>query len=418
MKFVALLLLTAMLIIPVSASSPVIDTWYNNWTNDGNTTLTINTNEMVKFNVTANESIDTWNSDTWNWSIDNVDVENNNYNNFTTSWADAGTINVSVNATNFNGTSNTVTWNITVKERPEITSWYNNKTNNNAKDLTVNVSETVKFNVTANQSIDVWNWTKDGEVQINNYDNFSTSWDSTGVKTISVNATNSNGSDTYTWTVIVQNGMILSWSPQVVDYIYVNDTLKETITYSIITEEPMTEFNWTVDGVDITENVTNGTIYGKYNYSLQYTWDNQSLNHTFHTVVFNGSNTDSQIEFRWYVNVYEEGNYSDGGIFDIIDESLENHVTDIKIRMFKRNMNKHNLGVEYFAQKVNRLHDEIAKRQMTREALRENLKAGEINQSEYVAALKQAQTDAKINTKSAKNNSKPANANAKSWKNK
>ena len=270
----------------------------------------------------------------------------------------------------------------------------------------------------------MWNWTEEGVGQNNNYDNFSISWDSKGVKTLSVNATNNtNGtSNTITWTVTVQeeeakdeNATNFTWSPQVVDYVYVNDTINETITYSIITEEPMTEFNWTVDGIDET---VNGTINGKYNYSLQYTWDNQSLNPRFHTVVFTGNNTESRVEFRWHVNVYDLEFYKEGNIFDIMDDALEDHVTDIKIRMFKRNMNKHNLGVDYFAQQVNRLHEENAKRQMTREALRKDLRADEINQSEYVAALKQAQKDAKVNTKWVKNNSKSAKANAKPTNNK
>ncbi|MCD4816115.1 MAG: hypothetical protein K8R06_06915 [Methanosarcinales archaeon] len=305
---------------------------------------------------------------------------------------------------------------------PEISTWYNDRTNNGTLDLTVNVSETVKFNVTANQSIDTWNWTDDGVEQIHNYDNFSISWNSTGVKTLSVNATNNtNTSNTIIWNITVKKGdedeetkdknaTILSWSSQVVDYIYVNDTLNETITYSLTTNESMTEYNWTVDGVAVTGADTDNT----YNYT--HIWDNQSTG--FHTVVFTGNNAGSRVEFRWYVNVYEEGSYSSGCIFDIIDKSLENHATEIKIRIFKRNMNKHNLGADYFAQKVNRLHDEIAKRQMTREALREDLKTGEITQKEYVAALKQAQNDAKDNSKSAKNNPKSGKANAKQLKNK
>jgi len=46
------------------------------------------------------------------------------------------------------------------------------------------------------------------------------------------------------------------------------------------------------------------------------------------------------------------------------------------------------------------------------------LKTGEITQKEYVAALKQAQNDAKNNSKSAKNNPKSGKANANQLKNK
>ena len=110
MKFVALLLLTAMLIIPVSASNPVIDTWYNNRTNNDTNDLTIYINEIVKFNVTANQSIDEW-----NWTKDEVE-QNHNYDNFSTSWNSVGKYNISVNATNNTNISNTIIWNVTVQE--------------------------------------------------------------------------------------------------------------------------------------------------------------------------------------------------------------------------------------------------------------------------------------------------------------
>jgi len=186
-----------------------------------------------------------------------------------------------------------------------------------------------------------------------------------------------------------ENVSILSWYPQVVDYVYVNDTVNETITYSITTAEPMSLNNWTVDGVSV-ENV-NTAFY-------QHTWDNKSVG--FHTVIYKGNNS-AQVEFRWYVNVYEIGEYPGGSIFDIIDDALENHVTDIKIRMFKYKIAKHEGKAAYVAEKVNRLHDEIAKRQMTREALRHEFQAGNISAGEYVAALKQAQKDAKYNMKLA-----------------
>ncbi|HUV84000.1 MAG TPA: hypothetical protein VMW53_13145, partial [archaeon] len=167
MKFVILLLFTAMLVLPVSASSPEITSWYNNKTDNNDLNITINTSETIKFNAVANQSIDTW-----NWSID---VEDNNYDNFTTSWDTTGIRNVSVNATNSNG-SDTITWKVTVQEQetdisgPEITSWYNNKTNNEELEIILNKSETIKFNAVANQSIDTWNWSIDADVEDNNYD--------------------------------------------------------------------------------------------------------------------------------------------------------------------------------------------------------------------------------------------------------
>ena len=400
MKFVILLLFTAMLVLPVSASSPEITSWYNNKTDNNDLNITINTSETIKFNAVANQSIDTW-----NWSID---VEDNNYDNFTTSWDTTGIRNVSVNATNSNG-SDTITWKVTVQEQetdisgPEITSWYNNKTYNEELEIILNKSETIKFNAVANQSIDTWNWSIDAEVEDNNYDNFTTSWDTTGIRNVSVNATNSNGSDTITWKVTVQeeepdteNGIILSWEPtQIVDYIYVNDTVTETIKYSITTSVPMENPTWTVDGIPVT-----GTESG-YTYSYTRTWDNQSIGP--HKIVFTGSYDDSLIVFKWYVNVYEIGEYSGGRhIFGIIDDALRNHAADVKNRMEKRIMHRvRNHGNEYQAQKVNRLHDEIDKRQSTRAALREDFKSDQISSEDYVAALQQAQTDAKYNKKLA-----------------
>ena len=399
-------------------SSPEILSWSNDKTNDDSRDITINTSEIIKFNVTANQSIDTW-----KWSIDG-DVETNNYDNFTTSWANADIINVSVNATNSNGTSSTVTWNITVKEpvtitSPKITSWYNNETNDADLEIILNINETIKFNVTANQSIDTWKWSINNvNVPNNNFDNYTISWDSEGVRNVRVNATNLNGSDTITWEVTVkavtENGIILSWEPeQIVDYIYVNDTINETIKYSITTAEPMDDPEWTVDGIAVT-----GTESGN-TYSYTHVWDNDSIGSPHsHMVIFTGSYDDSQVEFKWYANVYEIGDYSGGHhIFGIIDDALRNHATDVQIRMEKRKM--HKMGEQadgYLEQKVNRLHDEIDKRQSTRDALRQDFKSGKVSSEEYVAALQQAQIDAKYNQKIAQEYAKIAKNEMKNKK--
>ncbi|MDF1557889.1 MAG: hypothetical protein P1P80_06910 [ANME-2 cluster archaeon] len=402
--------------ITVKEFSPEISSWYNNKTNDDIRDITINTSEIIKFNVTANQSIDSW-----NWTINNVNVPNNNFDNYTIFWATAGIRNVSVNAINSNGTSSTVTWKITVKKpvtitSPDITSWYNNKTNNAALNILIKTNETIKFNLTANQGIDTWKWSIDNVDQHNNYDNFSISWTTAGIRNVSVNATNSNGSDTITWKVTVktvtEKGIILSWEPeQIVDYIYVNDTITETIEYSITTSEPMDEPTWTVDGIPVTGTVSGNT----YSYTL--TWDNKSIGAP-HKIIFTGDNDGSPVIFKWYVNVYEIGDYSGGrDIFDIIDDALRNHATDVKIRMEKRKMHKMgDQGNEYLAQKVNRLHDEIDKRQSTRSALREDFKSGIISSEDYVAALQQAQIDAKYNKKLAQGYAKIAKDEMKNEK--
>jgi hypothetical protein len=186
----------------------------------------------------------------------------------------------------------------------------------------------------------------------------------------------------------------ISWSPQVVDYVYVNDTVKEDVEYSIIIAQPLTLYNWSVDGLDVIGKIDGNT------YSHKHTWDNDSVG--FHTVIFRGNNAETKVEFRWYINVYEIGGYRGGSLFDVIDDALENHVTDIKIRMFKYKIAKHGDKSAITASVVNQLHDEIASRQMTREALRKEFKAGNITVEQYVAALKQAQREARYNIKLAK----------------
>lgn len=44
-----------------------------------------------------------------------------------------------------------------------------------------------------------------------------------------------------------KNTAVLSWSPQVVDYVYVNDTESRIIAYSITTSLPMEVNSWTLD---------------------------------------------------------------------------------------------------------------------------------------------------------------------------
>ncbi len=198
---------------------------------------------------------------------------------------------------------------------------------------------------------------------------------------------------------------VLSWDPQVVDYIYVNDTVSETIEYSIAAAEAMTISNWSIDGAPMTGDVDGNTYYRIH------TWDNNSVG--FHTVIFKGSNATTKVEFRWYVNVYGMDGYRGGSLLDVIDDALMNHVTDIKIRMFKYKIAKDGGKSAIAAMKVNQLHDEIDKRQMTREALRTEFKAGNITVEQYVSALNQAQRDAKYNSKLAKEMAKIAKEDLK-----
>lgn len=109
---------------------------------------------------------------------------------------------------------------------PNITSWSNNDTNTNVLVITIDGNQNVKYNATANQTITTWSWNKDGIPQSHNYDNITISFDSSGEKTVSVSATNSNGtSSTIQWDVTINN--IGSWDYHknvVIDHSYVNGT--------------------------------------------------------------------------------------------------------------------------------------------------------------------------------------------------
>ena len=383
--------------------APEIRPW-NNITNSRIQTLSVNIGHMVRFNASADQPITTW-----KWYKDNVRQTNNN-DHMIISWNDAGEKTIKVNATNENGISNTITWDVTVtvpsgSPAPKITSWGNSKTHDSNKSLKINETESVKFNFTANQTLTFWSWKLNGLTIANPSDNLTHTFNNHGSYTLNAYGSNDNGSTQHIeWYINVlekegtkKNATILDWYPEVVDYVYVNSTVKEIIEYSITTFEEMTMFNWTVDGTPVTGYADGSTYY------YQHTWDNNSRLGA-HTIIFKGSNNDARVEFRWYVNVYRIGEeeHGSGSIFDIIDDALENHVTDIKIRMFKYKIAK-NTGKSGIAiQKVNQLHDEIAKRQMTREALRAEFKAGNITAEIYTAALKQAQREAKYNSKLAK----------------
>ncbi len=91
---------------------------------------------------------------------------------------------------------------------PKIISWKNSKTNDNNLTIDISNGESVKFNITTDQKIDTWKWSKDGIVLQNNYDNLTTSWTSNGKKTLSINGTNTNGTtNTVIWNINV-NGKI------------------------------------------------------------------------------------------------------------------------------------------------------------------------------------------------------------------
>ena len=88
---------------------------------------------------------------------------------------------------------------------PNITSWSNNKTNDQSLTLTINTSEGISFNFTSNQTLTGINWAVNTSNQSVNSNYFNTSWATTGVRNVSVNGTNANGSsNTIFWNVTVQ----------------------------------------------------------------------------------------------------------------------------------------------------------------------------------------------------------------------
>ncbi len=191
-----------------------------------------------------------------------------------------------------------------------------------------------------------------------------------------------------------QNLVPDSWYPQVIEYVYVNDTFNETIEYSITTSEQLTESRWTVEG----QPVEGGTEGGKYYH--KHTWDN--MNRGLQTVIFKGSHGGSLIEFRWYVYVHEIGGNADGNIFDVIDDSIESHAIDINIRIFRYGISSKDDPFEFTAQKTRQMHDEIAAHQMKREELNVEFKAGNITFDEYVAAMKRVQKEVRFYMKLSK----------------
>lgn len=435
MKFVILLLLLAVLVLPVGAAS------VNSWTEIDITGHNLTLNYTSSFNVSKNDTLGITIKNIGNESfndtitVNEINVSNTSGSKAKGKWTGAlmiapnssKTVNFPLNVTtsaattvdlkiHYNVSSDNRTLNVTAHYpgTPAIISWFNNRTGDSLT-LTINEGETVRFSVTADQPIPERLWTLNGHNLNNPSNTLNYTFDDDGFYKIAVNGSNSNGTtQTVVWNVNVLEKehrgkiTILSWRPQLVDYVSVNDTVSETITYSVTTAEPVMTRNWTVDGVPAAGSVEGST------YSYTHTYDNKSVG--FHTVIFKGNNTDSRVELKWYVDVYELGEYTGDDIFKIMDEALDNHFIDLRIRMFRDHIAQHGGNAEIVAEKVNLLHDAIAKRQMTREALRLEFMSGNITVAEYVAALKQVQRDAKYDMKFAKQMAKIARDDLKDGK--
>ncbi len=165
------------------------DTTINvNASSDKNLTASWSGSATVLFNTTIPE----WNSTTLYLKHDGTTVDTKSSN--------------STGFVNFSYTGTNGTFNVSNVSSLNITSWENSKTLSASLDFTLNASEPVKFNITANQTITIYNWYVNGIDQSNNFDNFTISWNTTGLRIVIANATNSNGtSNSIQWNVTVNN---------------------------------------------------------------------------------------------------------------------------------------------------------------------------------------------------------------------
>jgi hypothetical protein len=181
---------------------------------------------------------------------------------------------------------------------------------------------------------------------------------------------------------------IVWYSPGAVDYIFVNETLSETITYMVATNQPTTNDGWYLDYSLVS---TSGQSFTK-------TWNNSNIGR--HVIEYTGRNANGTASFKWYINVYNETAMPEEkrGLLEIIEDALENHVYDIKIRMFEYKVElapNASERAKFIRERNQFLHDEIAKLQMTKEALRKEFQVGNISVQIYVAAMHQIQRDTK-----------------------
>ncbi len=136
-----------------------------------------------------------------------------------------------------------------------ITSWGNNQTNNESLNISIEIGNYTNFNATANQTITTWNWYKDGSNVNNNFDNYTARWTTNGSKTLTVNATNANGtSNSITWNITITGNNysvpnITSWENN-----YTND---QNISFTVPSGTNIT-FNYTSDQSQTECTITGG----------------------------------------------------------------------------------------------------------------------------------------------------------------
>lgn len=91
----------------------------------------------------------------------------------------------------------------------------------------------------------------------------------------------------------------------------------------------------------------------------------------------------------------------EGGIFNVIDDALNNHAADVNVRMFRYVAAKNSDNAGFVAEEAKRLNDAALSIQTTREALGDKLKAGTITPEDYAFAIKKLGTEEKYNKKQA-----------------
>jgi hypothetical protein len=88
--------------------TPTITNWFNNATNNTNTSFSINVSQHVYFNATADQSV------TWHWFVDDTEIPLYDYDNISLFWNVSKIVSVSVYGSNANGDTQTVTWTVYV----------------------------------------------------------------------------------------------------------------------------------------------------------------------------------------------------------------------------------------------------------------------------------------------------------------
>ncbi|MGB8217121.1 MAG: hypothetical protein WCE94_07450 [Candidatus Methanoperedens sp.] len=160
-------------------------------TDTGVKNATVNVSQI---NFTIKEAVLTLTGGYW---VNNIIIANkggtNGFKNLTiTAYDNAGNRNNTINMT------------VGIRQSaPGIISWGNNNTNNQSLFIIVPVFTSVKFNVTANQTITTHIWTYDNAGQNQNFNNFTKQFEYPGRHYINISVTNNNGTDYKNWTVRV-----------------------------------------------------------------------------------------------------------------------------------------------------------------------------------------------------------------------